>query len=113
MKMREEAPARLDTALSDLLAFQSQLGLDAQDHCAFSSDSIQPQCIRRSIDASILSTLSAHVVRRPPSLHERNSLYKRCLNNFLAYPYFVLDYRYLSALDKLSSNIGYHGHYER
>ncbi len=28
--MREEAPARLDTALSDLLAFQSQLGLDAQ-----------------------------------------------------------------------------------
>lgn len=65
--MREEAPARLDTALSDLLAFQSQLGLDAQDHCAFSFDYIKPQCIRRPIDASILSTLSAHIVQLPPS----------------------------------------------
>ncbi len=92
--MREEAPARLDTALSDLLAFQSQLGLDAQDHCAFSFDYIKPQCIRRPIDASILSTLSAHIVQLPPSWHERNSLYKRCPNNFLFYPYFVLDYRY-------------------
>ncbi len=73
--MREEAPARLDTALSDLLAFQSQLGLDAQDHCAFSFDYIKPQCIRRPIDASILSTLSAHVVQLLPSWHERNSLY--------------------------------------
>ncbi|CAK3407777.1 hypothetical protein VCRA2123E76_290014 [Vibrio crassostreae] len=37
-------------------AFQSSLGLGAQEHCAFSFDYIQPLCTRRSFGASALSS---------------------------------------------------------
>ncbi|CAK1829248.1 hypothetical protein VCRA2119O430_20042 [Vibrio crassostreae] len=36
--------------------FQSSLGLGTQEHCAFSFDYNQPQCTRRSFDASALSS---------------------------------------------------------
>ncbi|CAK2031633.1 hypothetical protein VCRA2122O12_30230 [Vibrio crassostreae] len=36
--------------------FHSSLGLGTQEHCAFSFDYNQPQCTRRSFDASALSS---------------------------------------------------------